>query len=332
MQKIDLTCPQCGASMRFSDDRSELLCEYCGHREFVEKKDVEEASYLYHRGRMRAEEEAAARRKKRERLPKIIALLVILGLFLTGFAVMLIGRVITEAAKPKLDPFQGVEVIYSGLAGEGTAALKTPENAFFEELTGVPGRVSYRVEPAEGLSNGDKLTLTAESDEYRLSPRTVTVTVEGLNTYFASLDELNEERLQVLEEKSLRVVKEEDGEGNYIGFIRNEVLRIERYGIYLLAAEDPARNLFYDVYKITYRLNNESEAVAFAPVCYEGLYFIGDGALGYGWCGVKGERFYVGSVFDSYVLGYPELSDFENDLRLNKEIAYGITSRLFENE
>ena len=58
MKMISLTCPECGADLETTSDRSILFCEYCGRKIMIEHDESErQKGYDYERGRMKAQAE-----------------------------------------------------------------------------------------------------------------------------------------------------------------------------------------------------------------------------------------------------------------------------------
>ena len=58
MKMISLTCPECGAELETTSDRSLLFCEYCGRKILIEHNESEhQKGYEYERGRMKAQAE-----------------------------------------------------------------------------------------------------------------------------------------------------------------------------------------------------------------------------------------------------------------------------------
>ena len=58
MKMISLTCPECGAELETTSDRSLLFCEYCGRKILIEHNESEhQKGYDYERGRMKAQAE-----------------------------------------------------------------------------------------------------------------------------------------------------------------------------------------------------------------------------------------------------------------------------------
>lgn len=115
------------------------------------------------------------------------------------YAFKLTGESITATVEglkevEEFDPFENISVVYEGFAPEGTAKIKaeSEDNAIF-----------YEADKSTGLSNGDKITVTASSkynmNQYAqlfgkvFSSAEKEFTVEGLASYASSIDEIPED-------------------------------------------------------------------------------------------------------------------------------------------
>lgn len=94
-----------------------------------------------------------------------------------------------------IDPFEYVEVSFSGTAPNGSASFDVKQ---------VPdlGYLDYELDNNKELSNGDKVTLTCKTDEtkvndlgYSFKETSKEYTVEGLTSYIASPADIDEEAL-----------------------------------------------------------------------------------------------------------------------------------------
>ena len=73
MDKMDLTCPQCGAAMAYDQAQRLLRCPHCGRQTLVDDGRVQvdgdsflEAGYRFEQGRMMAQREAAEEARRQE--------------------------------------------------------------------------------------------------------------------------------------------------------------------------------------------------------------------------------------------------------------------------
>lgn len=101
-----------------------------------------------------------------------------------------------------VDPFENISVTYHG--GEGYATAE----AVNDNPEGILTELKFQIEPEEGLSNGDTITvstLDTMSDDILLrnygvilSAHSKEYTVSGLGTYLTSLADLSDENLETL--------------------------------------------------------------------------------------------------------------------------------------
>lgn len=103
-----------------------------------------------------------------------------------------------ESSKPEpkpIDPFENLEVVFTGIAPQVTAELK-----------GKNSNVSYSVDRDRDLKNGDKITVTAEipsykADDYVLTSESKEFTVSDRPYYIMELSDLTDDDVQKLGNK-----------------------------------------------------------------------------------------------------------------------------------
>lgn len=106
--------------------------------------------------------------------------------------------------EPKpLDPFEGVEVTFEGIAPNVKAALK-----------GKNSNVKYTLSKEDELKNGDKVTVTAElntaqKDNYTLTSSSKEFTVSNRPYYIMQLSDLSDEDIQTLSKKITDLLPDE---------------------------------------------------------------------------------------------------------------------------
>lgn len=92
----------------------------------------------------------------------------------------------------EINPFDKIKIQYSGTAPDGYATVDT------SALNDLPDTIWCDIAPKEGLCNGDTVKVTISDSSvsnlanrgYRLTETEKTYTVEGLQSYLMSLDEL----------------------------------------------------------------------------------------------------------------------------------------------
>lgn len=105
------------------------------------------------------------------------------------------------------DAFADLAISYEGIAPHGTAVVTNNSQDSFVKT------ISYSVEPSSDLSNGDTVTVTALYNEYNaedqrryLPETTKTYTVEGLDEYVQSYDQLDEDTIAAVTQQSRDVM------------------------------------------------------------------------------------------------------------------------------
>ncbi|MCR4929192.1 MAG: hypothetical protein K5988_04265 [Lachnospiraceae bacterium] len=152
---------------------------------------------------------------------------------------------------PKFDPFDGVEISFSGLAPNGQALIANyPENGLYYVIDG----------DNQGLSNGDEITVTIQYpygvedyiNSYNKLPNTETktYTVEGLGAYITSASQVPEDVLNAMKEQSNDIIL-----ATTYNWVEGYTLDINYIGNYFLTAKDSTaspNNMFILVYKMHY--------------------------------------------------------------------------------
>lgn len=182
----------------------------------------------------------------------------------------------------EIDPFEGVEVTFSGIAPNGEATL--------DDSNGPESCQSlYELDPQEGLSNGDTVTLYLDRDnvnEYLtenygvvVSETSKTYTVEGLASYAASLDEIPEETAESMRKQSEDVIRARIAEQSDMTL--NELSYL---GDIMLTPKVPGtmnkNNVLYNVYRTSVTITrgeNTTNAESYAWVGYYDLTMLADG-------------------------------------------------------
>lgn len=126
----------------------------------------------------------------------------------------------------ELDVFDGVEVTFEGMSGMAEVDVDVPESGPLQEIY-------YRVDKKHGLKNGDIVTITVEFDEeslieqgYVVKVLEHTYTVENLPEQVDSVDDLSDENLKILVDKSRdEVLKMLKNTRNYLNEIEPFVSR-----------------------------------------------------------------------------------------------------------
>lgn len=167
------------------------------------------------------------------------------------------------------DPFDGIDVVFSGISPNGSASIEGQASSSAAE------NLIYELDLYDGLANGDTVTVTVTTYDYEdpveycienygmiPSPLTKTYTVEGLDSYIQSISEVSADGLKEMQGQAEDVfnahVAREWGE--------DEILKSFTYmGLYLLTSKSDDdwndHNILYLVYKaqVNNRYSEEDE-------------------------------------------------------------------------
>ena len=199
MKIIDMTCPKCGAVLKTDLDKGIAVCEYCETQFLIEKEDTLEEirakaqsrAYGYHKGKMEAEAEAS----KKQKYGKVKIAAIVFGVIVV---VMIASNVVAEMAKPKVNPFDCIEVSFQGKDGEGEIAVNTVNG--FEGID--INRIDFDISKERDLSQGENISIHAASEDYRLEETNKIYTVDGLDEYLTDLENIPEEALKIIHMKA----------------------------------------------------------------------------------------------------------------------------------
>ena len=181
---------------------------------------------------------------------------------------------------PEYDPFEYVEVSFSGMDGNGDATIDVGDNNPLPD-------VCYRFDTSSYyLSNGDEITVTAycnsgdladycEDNDYILTQSSMTYTVEGLDSYVASIDEITPEMLAELQTQAQDTITAsfdlEDGES---------VTSVNYIGLYLFVTKDYDyswhHNMVYLIYEVRIA-TPAGEILLYTYVGYDDIILLADG-------------------------------------------------------
>lgn len=321
-----LKCPQCGANMELLNGSGKELaqCPYCGfsrvieHEETKEEHDERIRRLMYERekGRLKAQSEFEDEKNSRVKRGKRIALAIVLTPFVIGILAAIYTLVFGDPAKPTVDPFEGMEIVFSGADGTGEAKIK-----------GTAG-VDYFIEGNGSLSEGEQAVVTAKSGSYNLSSKSKTVTVEGLALYLTDLSMADEETLSVLRERAAEEIEKEFGATGEL--LSSATKHYESYewkpiGLYLVTDGRTESHLFEAV-ELTFTRWGES-VTEYAAYEFDGVLLHKSGVARVSWerDGFFGNTIQIGSmsegsnpVWGTYMgamTGFDSVSEMETSIR-----------------
>lgn len=250
MTIIELKCPHCGANIEHDTAESKLLCEYCGYRALVERTGVrpedvrliEEKSYAKARGEYRAQAE-----NQRSHFFKTLMAFIVVAAILVFAGYMLWRR--EEAQKVELNPFDHVSLTFSGITGEGVAKLTIDDKGKFK-----PNEIQFQLDKDYELSEGDTVTITAQSEHIRLLETEKKVQVEGLDLYLLDLDTMNESSIETFHTLSLEGIKSSIDISGGSDLDHYDAKPVMLY----FATDGDKENILFDVFEVTFTLKDGS--------------------------------------------------------------------------
>ncbi|MCR5773029.1 MAG: zinc ribbon domain-containing protein [Butyrivibrio sp.] len=159
------------------------------------------------------------------------------------------------------DPFEGLTLNYEGTAPNGTVSIAngSVSNMYYTE-----NDYSYSIDKKTGLNNGDVITvyITTENEDaykkkfienYGVMPESISkeYTVEGLESWVTSLDDIPEEEIAKMQKQALDAFTSQEA-----NFVDEWSMRDPEYiGAYLLVSKDSDtwnnHNYLYLIYHVT---------------------------------------------------------------------------------
>lgn len=314
---LDLTCPKCGGTMEHNDAQKALRCPYCGHEVLLRQTDaesIEAKAYARQKGILHANAEAEKTKKKR----RVKVRFIVIGII----AAFVLAAVVYSMLQPKVNPFDYVTVSFTGAPGDGSA-----EVVFLSDVQDEvdPQKITYRVEPQYYLSEGDRVTVTAESMEYTLSPTSKTFTVIGLDAYLTDLNALSDKAVNAIHNKSdMTVEKAISGAGTSAK--ASGAAPCMMY----LTVDNKNQNTLYDVYKVTYPEKEGGTAERYTVVYYTNIIVRDTEEPTFSY----DSTMYTGQIIEAldngyggYMTGYRSLKDVKSDILSHQSSAVTLQER-----
>ncbi|MGN1148248.1 MAG: hypothetical protein ACI4TB_07485 [Lachnospiraceae bacterium] len=264
MKIIDMTCPKCGASLKPDLDKGSAVCEYCGHHILIEQEDtIEEIrekaqskAYGYHRGKLRAEEEARASRKKKYHSKKIAA--IVIGVIVLLYLITFIGM---ELSKPRVNPFDCIEVSFQGKDGEGEIVIDATNAVEGIDIN----RIDFDISKEDYLFQGENVSINATSQDYRLTEKTKIYVVEGLDEYLKDLENIPEEALEIIHMKA-EAAQEYNLDGTKATDFFVDMKPVKLF----LTTDGKQKNELYDVFEVHF-LTDDGEKTFYVLSCFDNV-------------------------------------------------------------
>ena len=312
MKMLDMTCPKCGATMQVDAEKEQAVCQYCGALFLLEQEDTleeiqakaEAKAYGYHKGKLAAEERAAAHKKK-NRIKIHIPVIVITAIVLLG----VISYMSQEVAKPLVNPFDCIAVSFQGTDGDGEIVIEIT-NA----VEGIDvNRIEYDISKEYDLLQGENVSIEASSNEYRLAETTKVYIVEGLDEYLKDLEELPKEALEMIHMQAEEVLELNlDGTKAVGYFVDMKPVKL------FLATDGKQTNELYDVFEVRFA-TGDGEEIYYVLACFDNV-IVRNGEqtflnMSYG--------VYYGNLTQvqgaSFIMAYDSLEEIRNNILLGME-------------
>lgn len=177
---------------------------------------------------------------------------------------------------PSVDPFDenDFEITFSGTAPNGSASVSNYTNSV----------INYSINPSSGLSNGDKVTVTASLYDYSgadfvLSQTEKTFEVSGLDSYVSDISQISEDYIQKLDAQAKDEI--DSMSSQEVSYGNPGVKTREYVGAYLASAkswDDYAQNELFMIYKLTSN-NGTSDIEYYYYVNFHNVIEYSDGTL-----------------------------------------------------
>lgn len=267
MKKIDITCPRCKAILDVNESRTEATCGFCGYKCLIEKgetleeavKRAKEISYATQDGRNRADE-AAEKRKKISKIKKIIITIIVIIFILGGCSA--VNYLSKEYVN---DPFSNVEVSFSGVDGEGKAAIKATKDDC---------ETSYMLSKDKKLSENETINILAVSNKCRFGSYKKEITVTGLLKYINNLSDINENIRKYINEKSISFQKSKVESGYSF---KGTIVDVKPYKIYLGLVD--GENILFDISEMEISAGTDNTYHKYVVTKYENVIFYDEETL-----------------------------------------------------
>lgn len=330
MKTYDTTCPKCGATMNLNQREEKLCCLYCNHTVLIDLEDTPKdihdkeyaKSYGYHKGKFKAESEYANRKNNSNKTTKIIVI-VFVAIFIFSSLLITLPMACSfstifsaVAARPTINPFDYIEVSFTGTDGEGRLVITDLVN---EEVA--VDAIEFEASEEYDLSNGDKVRITASAVDYKLTETVKIYTVENLSEYVKNLDKLSKEEIAVIHKNA-----EENLEYRLSKLEEDKAVYSYKPVKMFLATDEKYSNILLYVYEFSIATES-GDRIIYAPVDFRNVIFQQTDPLTMRvrQAGVPGNQFRLqGAIGDGlYFYGYETLDDVRSYLM--SEMKSGMT-------
>lgn len=263
-----MICPQCGGNLQWKEEskRQFLKCPYCDYSELLEKELTTEEklilenqlTYERERGRLRAKAEYESKMRRKMAFLKLLPKLIVASIILTLLGLGVLFTVCKPLQKT-IDPFDYVEVVFSGTDGQGQARIKPLP------IDGEGNDIYYSPSVRDQLSEGQTLILEASRGSYNLKNNKKTYVVTGLDLYVTDASQLDEAAQNYLHELSENAIKQGYSDDKNFSMLGAVDKRYDTYTYRLcytvLLSDEHRENCILDVYEMTFSSGENSDTV-----------------------------------------------------------------------
>lgn len=302
MKIMDMSCPKCGAPLQVNADKEQAVCEYCGYNVLIEKEDtIEEIrqkaqskSYGYHKGKLEAEAEV----RRKQKLTKVVTTVIVMAVII---AIISIFAGIGFLSKQKVNPFEHIKVSFEGTDGDGELIMETNAAAGIDY-----NYIDFDISKDDNLYQGEQITITATSVDYRLTESTKVYTVEGLDEYLKDPNDISQETLELIHTKA------EAG----LDFDFDIFMYMEPVKLFLLT-DGKQTNTLFDVFGVHFMTQN-GEQVYYVPARFEDVVVREGGQISLGTNGMSSGHLIQVEGW-RWIFGYNSIDEIRADILTGQE-------------
>ena len=272
-----VTCPSCGARVKYDDNKKTAVCEFCGAvldmtEEYGEKKDRERddiqdmqirhiMNNMNGRNRGNGRNDAAGSRRK-----VAVAVIAVICIFFVGsLTLSIVGGFMREAytrsqnevqeTVTEINPFDKLTIKYDGISGAAKARL-------YDTNVNAVSSIEKSMTVEDKLSNGDKIivkygdnTVKQKNVKYVLTETEKEYTVYGLDEYVADITEVGEEDLEALKKNAIQKAISECDEDDF-SYIEDS---FKVYAVYTLVKKDYSKQMSVFIVSFDYKENGKKK-------------------------------------------------------------------------
>ena len=277
--------------MEVIEDEQKIVCPHCGYTEIYEvgpsaeerAEDLHKMSYGYTSGRLQAEEDFKNAQRKKTRRKKALIWAAVIAFAVLSCIIGYREELARELARPKCDPFDYIDVTFTGR--EGSPNVNIAKHSSADEGINLSDIKYFCDDETDGLRNGDTVTITAECDEYRLTQKQKEYTVDGLDRCLRSASDIDSEVLS-----AIRTATKEYMERDLVydtNMLSSVVLHVDGYEAepavtYAACDEEKLKNYVIDIWKL-HMHRDEFEADRYYAVVYRDVFLLNDGPFTIVW-------------------------------------------------